>query len=222
MKIGLGTRRGADGDASQSLYGELFSELRRDILTERLKPGEKLTEQRVCEAYKVSRTPVREALKQLAAEGLTEMLPNRSSFVLGFSRGDMEDIFELRGICETQAVRRAIERVTEGRLAELDEILEFMEFYTKKRDTKKLTEINVNFHQAIHAASECRMLRRILSSQLLYIRHSRHIRPYGEESLPAILSEHRRVCDAFRAADAEAGADAMRAHMDKARARALG
>jgi DNA-binding GntR family transcriptional regulator len=219
MKIG--TRRGAGGGDAHSLYGDLFSDLREDILTERLKPGEKLTEQRICEAYKVSRTPVREALKQLATEGLTEMLPNRSAFVLGFSRGDMEDIFELRGICETQAARRAIERVTESRLAEFDEILEFMEFYTKKRDIKKLTEININFHQAIHDASECRMLRRILSSQLLYIRHSSRVKPYGEESISAILAEHRRICDAFRAADAEAGADAMRAHMEKARARAF-
>ncbi|MDR1572938.1 MAG: GntR family transcriptional regulator [Clostridiales Family XIII bacterium] len=218
MKIGA--QNGAVDGMSQSLYGELFSKLREDILAERLKSGEKLAEQRVCEAYKVSRTPVREALRQLAADGLIEMLPNRGAFVLGFSRSDMEDIFDLRGICETQAARRAVERITEGRLAELDEILEFMEFYTKKRDAKKMTEINANFHQLIHDASGCRMLRRTLSSCLLYIRYSRQTKAYSEDALPAILAEHRRICEAFHAADAEAGADAMRAHVENARARA--
>jgi DNA-binding GntR family transcriptional regulator len=216
----VGTKRGANG-APHSLCDNLFSELRADILAARLKPGEKLAEQRLCEMYKVSRTPVREALKRLSAEGLIETIPNRGAFVLGFSRSDMEDIFDLREICETLAVRRAVERITESRLAELDEIVEFMEFYTEKRDTKKLTEINTNFHQTIHAASECRMLRHILSSQLLYIRYSNRTIPCGEETLPAILAEHKRIRDAFHAADAEAGANAMGAHIALARARAL-
>jgi DNA-binding GntR family transcriptional regulator len=208
--------------ALRPLPGDILSDLREDILTERLKSGEKLTERRVCEAYKVSRTPVRDALKQLAAEGLVETIPNRGAFVLGLSRGDMDDIFTLRGIYELQAVRWAIERITKERLEELDEILEFMEFYTKKRDTKKMTEINMNFHRLIYDASECRMLRHILSSYQIYIRCSRQTKPYREGDLPAIFAEHRRIFDAFRAADAEAGVSAMRAHIDLSRARALG
>jgi DNA-binding GntR family transcriptional regulator len=204
------------------LSSDLFSELREDILAERLKPGERLTEQRVCETYKVSRTPVREALKQLAAEGLLEAIPNRGAFILGLSRSDMDDIFTLRGIYELQAVRWAIERITEERLAELDEILEFMEFYTERRDTKKMTEINANFHRLIYAASECRMLRHILSSYQVYVRYSRQTRPYREEELPVIFAEHKRIFDAFHAADAEAGVRAMRAHIENSRARALG
>ncbi|MDR2089963.1 MAG: GntR family transcriptional regulator [Clostridiales Family XIII bacterium] len=211
-----------EGSAQRSLSDDLVSRLREDILTERLKPGEKLTESRMCDAYKVSRTPVREALKQLTAEGLVDVFPNKSAFVLGLSRGDLDDLFTLRGICELQAVRWAIERIAEERLAELDEIMEFMEFYTEKRDTKKMTEINANFHRLIYAASECRMLRSVLSSYQLYIRHSRRTRPCREEDLPAILAEHRRIFDAFRAADAEAGVEAMRAHIEHSRFRALG
>ncbi|MDR2296636.1 MAG: GntR family transcriptional regulator [Clostridiales Family XIII bacterium] len=215
-------QRVEDGISPYSLSGDLFFKLREDILAERLRPGEKLTEQRVCDMYKVSRTPVREALKQLAAEGLLEMIPNRGAFVLGLSRGDMDDIFTLREIYELQAVRWAAERITEEQLAELDEIVEFMEFYTEKRDTKKMTEINTNFHQLIYIASGCRMLRHILSSYQIYIRYSRQTLPYSEADLPAILAEHKRIFDAFRAADAAAGASAMRAHIDGSRARALG
>jgi DNA-binding GntR family transcriptional regulator len=215
--------RAEEGNSRQPLSDDLVSKLREDILSERLKPGEKLTESRMCEAYKVSRTPVREALKQLAAEGLVEMFPNKGASVApGLSRGDMDDIFTLRGICELQAVRWAIERITEDRLAELDEIMEFMEFYTERRDTKKIMEINANFHRLIYAASECRMLRHTLSSHQTYIRHSRLTRAYREEDLPAILAEHRRIVGAFRAANAEAGAEAMRAHIENSRLRALG
>jgi DNA-binding GntR family transcriptional regulator len=214
--------RGENEGAPRSLSADLFFRLREDILAERLKPGEKLSEQRVGDAYNVSRTPVREALSRLAAEGLLEIIPNRGAFVAGFSRSDMEDIFALREICELQAVRWAIERITDERLEEFDEILEFMEFYTTKRDTKKLMEINTNFHQLIYIASECRMLRHILSSHQIYIRHSRLTRAYGEEDLPAILREHRRVFDAFRVADVEEAVRAMRAHIENSRSRAMG
>jgi DNA-binding GntR family transcriptional regulator len=215
-------KRVKGGISPYSLSGDLFFKLREDILTERLKPGEKLTEQRMCETYRVSRTPVREALKQLAAEGLLETIPNRGAFVLGLSRNDMDDIFTLRGIYELQAVRWAVERIAEEGLAELEEIMEFMEFYTKKRDTKKLMEINTNFHQLIYIASGCRMLRHILSSYQIYIRHSRQTGPYCETDLPTIFAEHKRIFDAFRAADAAAGVNAMRAHIDGSRARAFG
>jgi DNA-binding GntR family transcriptional regulator len=215
-------RRGDSGGSSHSLSAELFSKLREDILSERLRPGEKLSEQRVCDAYNVSRTPVREALSRLAAEGLLEIIPNRGAFVLGFSRKDMEEIFALRELYELQAVRWAIDRITESRLAELEDILEFMEFYTEKGDVKKLTEINTNFHQFIYAASECRMIRNILSSYQIYIRHSRLTKAYSETELSAIFTEHRRVCDAFFAADAEEGARAMRDHIENSRFRAMG
>jgi DNA-binding GntR family transcriptional regulator len=205
-----------------SLSADLFSKLREDILSERLKPGEKLTEQRVCDKYKVSRTPVREALSRLAAEGLLDIIPNRGAFVLGFSRSDMEDMFALRELYELQAVRWAVERITESKLAELEDILEFMEFYTKKGDVKKLTEINTNFHQFIYAASECRMMHNILSSYQIYIRHSRLTKAYSEAELPAILAEHRRIYDAFLAEDADEGVCAMRAHIENSRFRAMG
>jgi DNA-binding GntR family transcriptional regulator len=219
--MNTGAKHAGEGIKPYSLSGDLLFELRKDILAERLPPGEKLTEQRLCDRYKVSRTPVREALKQLSAEGLLETIPNRGAFVSGLSRGDMDDIFTLRKIYELQAVRWAIERITEEGLAELDEIREFMEFYTEKRDTKKLTEINTRFHRRIYAASGCRMLRHILSSYQIYIRYSRQTLPYSEADLPAILAEHKRVFDAFRAADVAAGVSAMRAHIDGSRARAL-
>ena len=94
---------------SESLLGKL----QRDILTGEFKPGKKLTEQELCSRYMVSRTPVREALKQLETDGLVENILNRGAFVVGMSDQDYEDMFELRKIYEIQAVKWAIERISE-------------------------------------------------------------------------------------------------------------
>ncbi|MDR3294749.1 MAG: GntR family transcriptional regulator [Clostridiales Family XIII bacterium] len=209
------------GAAQQPLSGDLFSRLRVDILTEKLRPGEKLTEQRLCNSYAVSRTPVREALKQLEAEGLVEMFPNRGAFVVGFSRRDMDDMFALRKAYELQAVRWAVERITEEQFAALEETFEFMEFYTQKNDTKKMMDINTGFHQLIYNASLNRMLQRVLSSYQIYIKYSRQTRPYKEKDLPAILDEHREIFLAFRQNDAEAAVRAMERHISQSRNRAM-
>ena len=108
-----------DGKTSnQPLSTNLYSELQEDILTGKLKTGEKLTEQKICDEYKVSRTPVREALRQLEMDGLIENIPNRGAFVLGLSDQDIEDMYVLRKAYEIQAVRWAIERITEEELNE--------------------------------------------------------------------------------------------------------
>ena len=123
---------------SQPLSTNLYTELQEDILTGKLRSGEKLTEQKICNEYKVSRTPVREALRQLETDGLIENIPNRGAFVIGFSKQDIEDMYELRKAYEIQAVRWAIERITDEERSELEETFEFMEFYTMKNDINKM------------------------------------------------------------------------------------
>jgi GntR family transcriptional regulator, rspAB operon transcriptional repressor len=91
-------------------------------------------------------------------EGLVEMIPNRGAYVLGLSARDMDDMFILRKIYEVQAVRWAIERITDEEMAQLEETFDFMEFYTMKNDVEKMLNINVNFHQTIYKASHNRML----------------------------------------------------------------
>ena len=95
------------------LSNSLLGKLQKDILTGKLRPGQKLTEQQLCKEYEVSRTPVREALRQLEMDGLVENILNRGAFVIGMSEQDYEDMFELRKAYEIQAVKWAIERITD-------------------------------------------------------------------------------------------------------------
>lgn len=135
-------------------------------------------EQSICDAYKVSRTPVREALLQLEMEGLVEIVPNRGAFVLGISP-ELEDMFTLRKIYETQAVMVGnIERITDEETAQLEETFDFMEFYTMKIFLDKMLNINVNFHYRRRQTSHNRMLQNLLASYQAYIHYGSQ--QYGE------------------------------------------
>ena len=211
-----------------ALSSELYFNLRKDILQGKLHQGEKLAEQQICDEYNVSRTPVREAFRQLELEGFIETIPNRGAFVTGFSARDIEDMYELRKSYEILAVKWAVERINDEEYEKLQEAFEFMEFYTQKKDMEKMLKINMNFHELIYKASKNRMLYHILSSYQLYIKQSKAAgrsavsgsdMPSGR--LNEILSEHRAIFEAFKKRDPGAGMDAMSRHLDNAKRRGI-
>ena len=208
-----------DQTAAQPLSSDLFTKLQEDILIGKLKIGEKLTEMKICNKYGVSRTPVREALRQLEMDGLIETIPNRGAFVLGLTDQDIDDISVLRAQSEVQAVRWAIERITEEELEELQETFEFMEFYTMKNDIPKMLNINMAFHQIIYNATHNRMFAQQLNTYQLYLRHCDPSNYYAQDYLRMVLSEHRNIYNAFLEGDAESGALAMDYHMRNSRTR---
>lgn len=204
-----------------ALSTDLFSNLRKDILQGKLRQGEKLTEQQICDEYKVSRTPVREAFKQLELEGFIETIPNRGAFVVGFTKQDISDMYELRKSYEVLAVKWAIERITKEEFEKLEEAFEFMEFYTQKRDVDKMLNINMNFHELIYKASHNRMLYHVLSSYQIYIKQSKTTRSDTSESyLDEVLLEHRAIFEAFVEKDIDAAIGAVTRHLDNAKLRA--
>ncbi len=201
------------------LSGNLFTELQSDILRGRLKQGEKLSEQQICDRYGLSRTPVREAFRQLELEGLIETIPNRGAYVLGLSERDLSDLFEMRKAYEVLAVKWAIERITEEEQEKLEEAYEFMEFYTMKGEADKMLNINMQFHNLIYKASHNRMLEHTLSTYQLYLKETESNSAYLDGHLEQVLMEHKKIFDAFVSKDPEAGAVAVAAHLDNAKAR---
>lgn len=204
------------------LSESLLSKLQRDILTGVFKPGKKLTEQELCARYMVSRTPVREALKQLETDGLVENILNRGAFVVGMSDRDYEDMFELRKIYEIQAVKWAIERISEEEMEKLEETFEFMEFYTLRNDTDKMLTINTGFHQVIYEASHNRQLKKLLSSYQTFVKYKNAESIYDDGYLQSVLEEHRAIFKAFVDKDMKMGAQAMERHMNKTKERRCG
>ena len=200
----------------------VFNTLRKAILKGELKPGERLMEIALAERLGVSRTPVREALRQLETDGLVENILNRGAFVIGMSEQDYEDMFEMRKIYEIQAVKWAIERITEEEMDRLEETFEFMEFYTLRKDIDKMLTINTGFHQVIYEASHNRMLRKLLSSYQSFLKYKGAEAVYEDDYLQTVLEEHRDIFKAFKDKDVKAGALAMENHIDRAKERRCG
>ena len=207
-------------DNARLLSTDLVGKLRIEILTERMHPGEKLTEQAICEKFRVSRTPVREAFRNLEAEGLVETIPNRGAFVIGLTKDDIRDLYTIRTQNEMQAVRWAIERRTKEEMESIEESLDFMLFYTERGDAKRMRSINAGFHKRIAAASHSRILADSLARIQDYTRYSLCVLPYREVDLVVILKEHKAIFASFKSNDPETGSLAMKKHIENSLKRA--
>ena len=111
--------------------------MRDRILNEEYENGQKLNELSLANELKISRTPIREALKQLELEGLVESIPNKGVYVKGFSPRDIDDMFEIRLALEGLAIQLAIDRMDEIHLVKIKDVFELMEFYTGKKRTRE-------------------------------------------------------------------------------------
>ena len=197
----------------------LLNSLRNDILSQKIKTGEKLLEQRICNEYKVSRTPVREAFIQLELEGLLENIPNRGAFATGFSKQDIEDIFHLRKSYEKVALKWAIERITDDELESLNEAYEFMEFYTKRRDYQKIMNINAKFHELIYKATKNRIIYQTLMKYHSYIKPGKEGVNNNADYLDSVLLEHKNIYESIAGKDLPAGIAAIEKHIDNLKKR---
>ena len=115
-----------------SLGNKIFTVLRDKILNEEYTQGQKLNEVALSKELNISRTPIREALKQLELEGLVKSIPNKGVYVLGFSHRDIDDMLEIRYALEGLAIQLAIERINDEELEKIKEVYDLMEFYAEK------------------------------------------------------------------------------------------
>ena len=199
----------------------IFIRLREDILRRKLKNGEKLTEQRICDEYNVSRTPVREAFRLLDQEGLIQMVPNRGAFVMGFEEQDIADMYDMRKEYEVLAFRWAAERMTEEDLDKIRNAYDLMEFYTHKGDTVKAAEMNVVFHDHIYEASHNRQLTGILTTYQYYTKLLRsQEEDHTAEHLSEVLAEHKEILESLESRDPERGIPVVKKHLEKSKIRA--
>ena len=198
-----------------SLGSKIFILLRDRILNESYKCGDKLNELTLAKELKISRTPIREALKQLELEGLVESLPNKGVYVKGFSPRDIDDMFEIRLSLEGLAVSFAIDRMDEVHLAKIKEVFELLEFYTTKGDFDKVNDFNILFHESIYQATQSTYFEQILKDIHYYVSvTSRHsiARP---ERLESSLVEHRAILEAIIDGDKDEATERIQRHIRK-------
>jgi DNA-binding GntR family transcriptional regulator len=206
---------------NQPLSASLYLDIQRDILSGNIPSDTKLTEQAVCRKYNVSRTPVREAFRQLESDGLIENIPNRGAFVKGLTKRDISDLFDLRGLFETQAAEWAIKRMTAEDIAALKETMDLMEFYTIRDDVERVLTFNTQFHNILYAGTKDRMIQRTLSTYQIYLKYSAPAKTYSGDTLRTILEEHKAILEAVETGNSAAGRKAMEYHMAQSKLRRI-
>lgn len=205
---------------SFSLTDEIVDIIRERILKGEYRIGEKIKENQIASELRVSRTPIREAFKQLENEGLIDYIPNRGCFAKGFTRQDIEDLYAVRKALEILAVEWAVSRITPDQIEKLQEQSDLMEFYTTRKDGKKVLEINSDFHAVIYNATGSRFMAQVLRSYKEYIEQTRRVIFDERDYLEEIFHEHKAVLEAIKAHDVEGAKEAMARHLDGSKRRA--
>ncbi len=199
-----------------SLRGRVFTQIRNQILTGAYKHGDSLVELRLSEELGVSRTPIREAIRQLELEGLVQAIPNKGAVVKGVTDQDVEDIFTIRMRIEGLAARWAAEKITEEEIKELKEALEFEEFYTMKNDVEHLIKFDSKFHSIIFKASKSGPLMHMLNTFHHYIQSARNNSFETPGRPDKAFKEHKAIFDAISKKDADSAEELTIAHIRNA------
>lgn len=188
-----------------SLRGRVFRKLREDILSGVYEDQEELREITIGEELGVSRTPVREALRQLELEGLVTIIPNKGAYVTSITAKDVADIYHVRSMLEGLCARWATEHITEEQIGKLEEILVLSEFHVQRGngDTAQVSELDGKFHQVLYEASDSRILEHVLSDFHKYVQMARKLSVKKKERAERSIAEHRDILEAIKRKDAD-------------------
>ena len=205
-----------DTSDKQSLTTKVYNHIRDGILDGTYPIGGYLVETRLADEMEVSRTPVREALKQLELEGLVDSIPNRGMRVQGITDGDLDDIHTIRLLLEGQAAWWAAQRVDQEHLDRLAEILELLELYTRRNDVGQLAKLDCAFHDVIYDAARSRMLKHVLTSLHQNARRGRRSSLTAPSRPHYSFQEHQAIFRALEKHCPEEAKAAMEQHIANA------
>ncbi|MFJ7727717.1 GntR family transcriptional regulator [Neobacillus sp. NPDC097160] len=132
-----------------SVEHNVYNHIKTAILARKLAPGKQLIESRISDTLKVSRTPIRNALKNLASEGLVDIVPNKGAFVTSPTHDEIIQAYELRGNLEFIAARKSMEYLTEKDFSTIKEIIENEKLALADKNTETFVKVNKDFHVAI-------------------------------------------------------------------------
>ncbi len=202
----------------RSLRGKVFQQIRENILSGKYKDGEELREISLGEELGVSRTPVREALRQLELEGLVKIIPNKGAYVSGITPKDVVDIYKIRSKLEGVCARWAIDHITDEQIEELEEIILLSEFHLQKVSQGKaqyVSDMDGKFHKILYEASNSRILEHVLTDFHKYVQMARKISVGNIERAEKSIAEHRAILDAIKNKDKDLAEKLANEHIMK-------
>jgi DNA-binding GntR family transcriptional regulator len=196
--------------APRALYQDVAERLRQQIFSRELEPGCWIDEVKLAAEYGISRTPMREALKVLAVEGLVTMKVRRGAYVTEMSRDDVTQVYHLLGLLESDAAAQVAAHASDQQRAALQGLHDRLEKSVRQRDA--FFAINEQFHMALLQTAGNRWALQVVMDLRKVMKLNRHHSLFKQGRLVHSLAEHRELMQAIAAGDAEGARNCMRAH----------
>ncbi|MCP3465601.1 MULTISPECIES: GntR family transcriptional regulator [unclassified Bradyrhizobium] len=195
------------------LHEDVVSRIRDILLDGEIPPGARIPERELCERLQISRTPLREALKVLAAEGLVQLLPHRGSRAAKLTDKDMRDLFEVCQGLEALAGELACERITEDEIDEIAAAQTAMAQHYRDGDLIQYYRCNRAIHEAIVTAAGNPVLASLYNSVTARIRRARYVTPMTQQRWALAVREHEAILNALQRRDGTGLSHILRAHL---------
>lgn len=186
-----------------SLRGRVFNKLRDDILSGKFEENEELKEVAIGEELGVSRTPVREAFRQLELEGLIQIIPNKGAYVTGITEKDVQDIYMIRSLLEGLCAKWATEHISSEQLEEMEENVYLGKFHAQKGHLEQMSDLDNRFHEILYEACNSKMLEHQLKDFHQYVLRVRKKTLNSKNRGPQSNLEHEAILEAIKAGNGE-------------------
>ena len=209
-------RKGIAGATTGGAAGKAYRGLRALLVNGSFQAGSHLREELLAGRLGVSRTPVREAVRRLAAEGWLEIVPNQGAYVCGWSRHDVEEVFALRAMLEGYAAEWAARNATDAQIAELQLLSASAKKLlpgTSAEDVEQIAELNDRFHKLILEASGQRRTAVTVTHLVELPITLRNFHQFTAADMERSVSQHQALVDAVAARDPAWAGSVMRAHV---------
>ncbi|MBV7481992.1 GntR family transcriptional regulator [Bordetella sp. BOR01] len=197
-----------------SLHDTLIANLRALLIRGELKPGEKVPEQALCRRFGISRTPMREALKVLASEGVLQLLPNRGAIVAVLREEEVEQHFPVMAALEAVAGETACRRATDSDMARMRAMHDAMLEHYHAGDEVSYLKYGRAIHYALFEIADNAVLTGFYEQILMRVHNVRYVRRKSQDNWDRAVREHQAIIEAFEARDAERVGKLLKAHVE--------
>jgi DNA-binding GntR family transcriptional regulator len=187
----------------QTLREKILETIRDAILKGSLKPGERVSEPELAERFGISRTPIREAFRQLESEGYLQVIPRKGAVVASLSERDIEEFYAIKSILEGYAARMAAENLDEKDIERLEAINEKLQKIANDGDVKAFFRVHNEFHELFIKAAGNEKLQELINHLLMKFNRLRLASLSQPGRMEISVQEHKKIIDAFKAHDGE-------------------
>jgi DNA-binding GntR family transcriptional regulator len=187
------------------------------ILKGHLKPGERLIEHQLSKKFGVSRTPIRESIRKLAAEGLVEITPKSGTRISQLTKNDIDEIYEIRDVLESLAAERAASIITDKEIESLERLLKDAEKALQNKDIKRMAQIDTKIHNLICKSSKNNRLFQLIDVLCTNITRQRELILETQGAGKEAISGHRKIINAIKKRDKQVIRKSVHEHIMRGR-----